>query len=273
MSKLRYLYDNAINRATLTVASTVAGMGAENMKTDIRGRVTRVLGISMTITAVFPGLEMMGVIAIPASNLGPGSTIRVRTYSDAAGATQVQDTGVITAFVGTVYHNWNYGQVSSVNAFTEGSFPMVLVYMTSLHSARRIQINLTNPSGTFIDISRLVAGGYVETAYTADWGASDGTSDMSTNTRTAAGDLRTDWGPRFKTLQFDLTGLTENDRASMRHVISGGVGQWLLFDLIAENPNPALSRAFSIYGKLSQAGAMSYRAYRTHATQLQLDGY
>lgn len=272
MSKLRYLFNNAINRATLTVASTVANMGANNLKTDVRGQVTRVMGTAMAITAVFPGLEMMGVVAIPASNLGPGSTIRVRSYSDTAGTTLVQDSGVQTAFVGDSTLTWWSG-TSSVNAFTEGAFPMVLVYFPSRHSARRLVVNITNPGATFIDISRLVAGGYTETAYTADWGASVGTADLSSNTRTAAGDLRTDWGPRYNTLQFDLTGLTESDRAPLRHVISGGIGQWLLFDLIAENPDPALARAFSIYGKMSQAGAMSYRAFRTHATQFQLDGY
>jgi len=272
MSKLRYLFNNAINRAALTVPDTVLGMSAINMQTDVRGQVTRVMGTFMTIDAVFPGLEMMGVVAIPASNLGPGSTIRVRTYSDSAGTTLAQDSGVQPAFVGDSTHTWWAG-VSSVNAFTEGAFPMVLVYLPSRHSARKLLVNITNPNATFIDISRLVAGGYIETAYTADWGASVGTADLSSNTRTAAGDLRTDWGPRYNTLQFDLTGLTESDRAPLRHVISGGVGQWLLFDLIAENPDPSLARTFSIYGKLSQAGAMSYRAFRTHATQFQLDGY
>lgn len=272
MSKLRYLYNNAINRATLTVPGTAAGMGAENMRTDVRGQVTRVVGTSMTITAVFPGLEMMGLVAIPASNLAPGSTIRVRTYSNTAATTLTEDTGVVAAYVGDTTLTWWPG-VSSVNAFTDGSQPMVLVYLPTRHSARSMVVNITNPNGTFIDISRIVAGGYNETTYTADWGASVGTTDMSTNTRTAAGDLRTDWAPRYDTLQFDLTGLTESERAPMRHVISGGVGQWLLFDLLAENPDPTLARAFSIYGKLSQSAAMSYRAFRSHATQIQIEGF
>lgn len=273
MSKLRYLFNDAVTRATVTVTpAAVAALPASNVKTGVRGEVCRVMGTAATFSMLWPGMEMVGVVAIPASNLAPGSTIRCRSYSDAAGTIITQDTGVQPAYYGDSTLTW-WPDVSSVNAFTEGGQPMVLVYFSSPHSARFLRVYITNPGGTFIDISRIVAGGYRETKYTADWGASVGTADLSSNTRTAAGDLRTDWGPRYNTLQFDLTGLTESDRAPLRHVISGGIGQWLLFDLIAENPDPALARAFSIYGKLSQAGAMSYRAFRTHATQFQLDGY
>ncbi len=299
MSKLRYLYDNNFDRGTLTwtggsagysgetvtVAGSVVTVGGEtvviggsgagtetlavaNARYDTRGQVWRFTGEG-SVRVSWPGLEQVGVVAIPASNLAPGSTIRVRSFSNENGTGLLEDTGIQSALYGQVYGP----RVSSVNSFTDGSCPMVIAYLPTRHSARSLLITITNPNSAFTDIARIVSGGYEETTYTADWGASVGTTDMSTNSRSEAGDLRTDRGPRYNTMQFDLTGLTEAERAPMRHVLSGGVSNWLLFHLLAEHEDQALSRAYSIYGKPAQSGVMSYRAYRTHATQLQIDGF
>ena len=78
MNHLRILTDNAADRATISVAGTAAGMGADKLKTDIKGEVCRVLGTSCSITLAWASLETAGAVVIPASNLGPSSTIRAR---------------------------------------------------------------------------------------------------------------------------------------------------------------------------------------------------
>ena len=85
MSQLKILTDNAADRATITVPSTAAGLGADRLKTDIKGEVCRVLSSGATITLAWPTAETIGAVVIPASNLGPSSTIRVRAHQLDAG--------------------------------------------------------------------------------------------------------------------------------------------------------------------------------------------
>jgi hypothetical protein len=120
MNKLRILTKNIADIATITVPSTVAGMPASNLKTDIKGEVCRILGSSANITLEWPALETVGVVAIPISNLGPSSTIRLKAYLDAAGTILLEDTGARFAAPGSILENWDFSQSLNVNAFTDG---------------------------------------------------------------------------------------------------------------------------------------------------------
>ena len=62
MNRLRLVTNNAADRATISVAGTAAGMGADNLKTDIKGEVCRVLGTSCTITLDWASLEVARVV-------------------------------------------------------------------------------------------------------------------------------------------------------------------------------------------------------------------
>ena len=212
MTNLRILTDNAADRATITVPGTAAGMGADKLKTDLKGEVCRVLAGAATITLDWPALETVAAVVIPASNLGPSSTIRIRAYLDAAGATMLADTGVRWAAPGTTLGQWDFAQPLNVNAFADGTAPITACYLPEHTAVRKIVIDITNPDSLFIDISRLVVGGYHAPQYGAAYGAAVGTSDMTKNSRAASGDIKSDWGPRASTLQFDLQWVDKADR-------------------------------------------------------------
>ena len=97
---MRIISDNAADRATLTAANTAAGLGADNLKSDIKGQVCRVLASSASLVATWSANETVGAVVIPASNLQAASTIRVRAYSDTAGTTLLHDTGAKPAAPG-----------------------------------------------------------------------------------------------------------------------------------------------------------------------------
>lgn len=273
MGNLRILTKNSADTAVLTVPSTVAGLSASNLKTDIKGEVCRVLGTSCSITLDWAVLETVGVVVIPASNLGPSSTIRVRAYLDAGGSTLLADTGVRWAAPGTTLENWDFSQDLNVNAFSDGIGAITACYFESQVACRKLVIEITNPAGSFIDLARLVVGGYQELVYTADYGASIGTLDMTKNSRAASGDIKTDWGPKANTLQFDLSWIADSDRERVRQLIARGVGRFLFISLLPENADPALERDYSIYGKPAQAGSMAFARFSLHSTNIQIEGF
>ena len=271
--QLRIITDNAADRATITVANTAAGMGSDKLKTDIKGEVCRVLASSATITLIWPKLETVGAVVIPASNLGPSSTIRVRAYLDEAGTQILADSGVKWAAPGTILENWDFSQALNVNAFTDGVAPITACYLPEQVACRRVVIDITNPDNTFIDMSRIITGGYHAPKYGASYGASIGVNDLTQNTRTASGDIKSDWGPRNSTLQFDLGWIDNIDRERVRQLISRGVGKFLFISLLAEHDDPVLERDYSIYGKPSQAGSISFSSFNLHNTTFQIEGF
>lgn len=273
MTQIRIITDNAADRATITVANTAAGMGSDKLKTDIKGEVCRVLASSATITLIWPKMETVGAVVIPASNLGPSSTIRVRAYLDEAGTQILADSGVKWAAPGTILENWDFSQALNVNAFTDGVAPITACYLPEQVACRRVVIDITNPDNTFIDMSRIITGGYHAPKYGASYGASIGVNDLTQNTRTASGDIKSDWGPRNSTLQFDLGWIDNTDRERVRQLISRGVGKFLFISLLAEHDDPVLERDYSIYGKPSQAGSIAFSSFNLHNTTFQIEGF
>jgi len=273
MSNFRVLYDNAADRATLSVANTAAGLGAANLLTDLKGEVCRVLSGTAQIVMTWGQLETVGVVAIPTSNLSSESTIRVRAYLDEAGTTLLKDTGEVFAAPSNTVDMWDWTGLLNVNAFSDGMSNMTQCYFDAQAAARRVVIDISDPLNTFLDLSRLIVGGYFQTQYGANYGASVGTTDLTKNTRAASGDLRSDWGPRSNNLTVDLDLVTEFDRARVRQILARGIGKFLFVSAAAGCEDPVKERDFSIYGKPMQSAAMTYSSYSLHNTQIQLEGF
>lgn len=273
MKNIRLITDNSADRGTITVSNTAAGMGSDKLKTDVKGEVCRILSGTGSIIVTWSQLETVGAVVIPASNLGPSSTIRVRAYLDAAGTTLLSDSGIKFAAPGTILEYWDFSQPLNVNLFADGAAPITACYLPEQVAARRVEIAITNPDNTFIDISKLVAGGYHALKYNPDYGATVGTLDLTKNTRAASGDIKTDWGPKASNMTFDLGWIDNSDRERVRQLIAKGVGRFMFVSIFPENDDPVLERDYSIYGKPSQAGSMTYSLFNLHSSQFQIEGF
>ena len=273
MKTIRSLTNNSADRATITVAGTASGMGADKMKTDIKGEVCRVLDDVCSISLTWSSLETIGAVIIPASNLGPSSTIRVRAYLETSGTTLLADSGVKYAAPGTTLEYWDFSQPLNVNVFADGTAPITACYLPEQVAARRVEIDITNPDNTFIDISRLVTGGYHSLKYNPDYGVTTGTLDLTKNTRAASGDIKTDWGPKASSMTFDLGWVDNSDRERVRQIIAKGIGRFMFVSIFPENDDPVLERDYSIYGKPSQVGSMTYSLFNLHSSQFQIEGF
>lgn len=284
MTTMRIISINAADRATLAVPNTAPGLGADNLKTDIKGQVCRVLGNAASIAATWPSLETVGAVVIPASNLGPSSTIRVRAYADEAGTKLLQDTGKRWAAPGPIFANEDFTQPLNVNSFAFGaplnvnSFafgvpPITAVYLSQHEAVCRLVIDMEDPAAEFIDLSRLIVGRYFEPRYNPEYGQSDGVIDMSTNSRAASGDIKTDAGPRAKRMSFNLALIANEDRAQVLQILQRGIGKWLFISLLPGHADAEKERDKSIYGKPSSAGSMSWAYYSHHAATFEIEGF
>lgn len=272
MTRCLILLNDATQTSALSATGTVAGLGVANLKTDPKGEICRFSGTSGTITATWTSPVQVGSVVIPACNFSASSTIRVRVYSDSAGATLVEDTGVMLAAPGTILGNWGFDLPLNVNHFVEGS-SLVQVHLQQQRLVQRVVIDFTNPGNTVTDISRLLIGAPMEFKVTADFGASAGVVDSSLNSRAASGDMKTDWGPRNRKLTFEMSWLPEGDRERASRIMQQGIGKWIFVSLTPEEVDPIKKADYSIYGKLTQPLALQYSSYRTNATSFDIEGY
>ena len=273
MSQLKILTNNVADIATITVANTAAGMGASKLKTDIKGEVCRILSGTASIVLQWSSLQTVEAVVIPASSLGPSSTIRVRTYSDETGVNMLHDTGKTYAAPGGILGYWDFSQPLNVNQFAFGFAPETAVYLSEHYAVRRVVIDIVDPAATFIDISRLIVGPSTTTAYNAIYGQSDGLVDLTQNSRAASGDLKTDYGPKAKTLSFSLDFIDGAYRSKIKRILDLGIGRFIWVSIMSESDDPELQRDKSIYGKLTQPQAMQWANYAGHTAQFEIEGF
>lgn len=271
-SSARFIFDNAADRAAITATTAAAGLGAANLQNDIKGQVCRLTGDAGQIVLTWPTPQTVGAVVIPASSLGGSSTIRVRGYADAAGTDALIDTGVRWAAPGGILEHWDWSQPLNVNSFAWTFPPVTAVYFEHV-AVRRIVIDLTDPGAEFMDLSRLVMGRVLATQYNASYGQSDGIIDATKNERTASGDLRTELGPKAKTLGFSLDCIRNSERAQIKQLCSMGVGRSVFVSLCAQNGDPEKERDKSCYGKLRQPSAMTWTHFGLHQAAFEVEGF
>lgn len=84
MPNLRLLFDNAIDRATLTASSTAGALVAANLQTDVKSDVWRATSTTARLTGIFNAAEAVQAIVLPMCNLSPTAMMRARVTSEAA---------------------------------------------------------------------------------------------------------------------------------------------------------------------------------------------
>lgn len=80
---LRIVYDNAIDRSTLSASSTAGSLASSNLLTDNKSEVWRSTGTTARLTATWSVAELIACVAMPYCNLSSTATMRVRLTSEA----------------------------------------------------------------------------------------------------------------------------------------------------------------------------------------------
>lgn len=291
MANLRIVYDNAVDRAVLTASSTAGMLAVDCLRSDTKASVWRSASPSATLTATWDRQEQTGCVALPFCNLTAGATLRVRAYAEPSDTVPLFDTGPVAACAYSSLGMWDWGVLplgmnayshvlaedngllAGVNAYAYGGGAYGCVWTPRLW-ARKVVIDIAdpdNPAG-YVEAARLVAGGYWSPAVNADYGASATPQDSSTQTRTDAGELRTERGPRSNRIALSMGSLEPADRAAFwRLMRSNGLSRPMFFSLFPESDDPELEQAHQVYGKLAAMAAVTIPQYSTYAAPCEIE--
>jgi hypothetical protein len=163
--------------------------------------------------------------------------------------------------------------IQAASAYGYGGGTCATQYFTT-KTAVGIRIDIADPSNIqgYVEASRLIIGDYWQPADGADSGATLSVVDLSKHTRTEAGGMLTEVGPRYRKQSIPMPYLVEADRQALWNMLmSGGMAYPVFISLYPDNANAALEKAHEMYGKLVTTPVMSTPFFSVATATLEIE--
>lgn len=273
MSNLRIIYNNIADTASISASTTAAGFSVDSLKDTQKTSVHRSTGNSLTYTLTWSSPQNISAVALPATNLVTGATIRVQVYTDGTdgGDRLLADTGILTACKDRVVNL--HGNVVSPTYldFGFGGATKTSVWLSRVYSAKKVVITLTNSA--VIDCARIVCGTYWESTRQASNGITVDFADSSDVTTTRSGNTYVDRKPISDSITLDLEYIADSDRKELLNIMRSWGSNGLIYVCVfPDNTNPELTQSYSIYGR-NQNNSIQYRLYSLYSTSLTVNSW
>lgn len=253
---LRLVYRNFVDSSTSLIAtSSVAEMPVSNLYDPKKYLVWRTdAATTVTISAEFAVNTPISFVGLLHTNVSPAAVVQVQLFLD-----------------GSTVADYDSGQTNSYapNMAAEDQLSLA-TYMHEENSAhvvrwvpyglyKRAVITITDPCALpYLQASTLLIGPHWEPTVSADLGATVGVTDLSQQTRTEGGSLRTDRRPRFKTLKFSLSALPDAEASELYHMLMmTGLHAPVFVSAFPENESLSKEVMFQLHGKMKQSAAFS----------------
>lgn len=292
-NNLRIIYENLVDSSTITASSTAGVTSTDNLKKDNKASIWRsqtstTSSVKANLVVAFGSTKTIGGVVLPFCNLTSVATIRVRGYTGTAPTlggtvdnptitatgTLVFDTGNVACCPYEQLGLWGWGTLPlGVNAYSYGGGTYARVWFTQAScSSIVIEIIDTN-SSKYVEAARLIVGSYWSPKYNTEYGLSAGTKDMSTSERSESGNLITNRGAIYTSLNFELSWLTPNDRFEMARILKGnGTSKPLFISLFPDNSEDwGKEQSHQIYGKLPDLPNITHPIYGMYSTSITIE--
>jgi hypothetical protein len=245
----RIMYDNIAERGTIT-ASTYAGvLVPANLVASRKSKVWRSTGTSATLSVVLAAAEVASMVALPFCDLTSASTIRVRLYSDAAGANLVLDTAAQSACPAQSLQPRGFTTAQAANAYAYGGGAYARIWFTPTSFMKAV-IDIAdagNPLG-FIESSYLWISNYWEVPYNPS-SSPVGWIDDSSMSSSRAGDQMVTSSWLRRRLSIDLTQFPATDRTKMVTLLRNSRAYPILISVFPGSTDLELERDYFILGR------------------------
>jgi hypothetical protein len=305
-NNLRVIYQNIVDMTGSTIAASSVASSTNtpiaNTQSDLKSRVWRTAGASTnTCNAAFvvtvSNAITISAVVLAFCNLSSVATIRVRGFTgttptlgatvDTAptvtttGATTIFDTNNLGTYLAAPYQaagDWNWGSnpgssTAYSNTRVYGRIWIPDAYINMACTSFVVEINDTNCPDRFIEVSRIIMGSYWFPKYNTSYGLSATIKDMSTTSRTEAGDLVTFVAPYYNTLSLDLKYLTKDDRTTLFKIIkAAGIRRAFYINLFPNNSDDwGKEQTYQCYGKLVTIPGLTHDMFDIYSSQIEIE--
>jgi hypothetical protein len=269
----KFIFRNLARLATIVASSTALGTTTASMLTNVKQEVHRSVGTAASYALTFASNQVIGGAHLPWTNLSPTATIRVRAYSDAAGATLIKDTGAILACPAKVIDMIGWTPAQAASAYAYGGGAHARAWFDNV-TVRRIVVDIVDDANLqgYIECGRIIVGAQWSPTETADYGAPVTFDDASTSYRDDGSNLRHNKSFKFKKASIDLSHLTAADRYTVEAArVSNGTTEPFIFSLYPGITDYELERANQGYYCFSSSAALSTPGFEQYATTFDME--
>lgn len=273
MANLRVIYNNLADAATIEASSTASGFSVDNLKNTQKTSVHRSTGATITYTLTWSTAQSISCVALPATNLQAGDTIKVQVYTGDTDISALYESPVLQACAGRVTTLYNKYTLPTYVDFGFGGATKTSVWLPSTYQVEKVVITLTSTTVSQIDCARIICGTYWQSTRQANNGIQLGYEDLSEITTTRSGNTYEDRKPISETMQFDLEYLPDVDRKQLQTLMrSWGSSALIYYCIFPDNTNPELTQSYSIYGR-SNSNSLQYQFFSFYNTNLDIKGW
>lgn len=282
MSNIRIIWDNAVDRASLVASSESGALVAANLQSNLKAKVWRATNVNCGVVCTWSKPEPISCVVAAFNNLTAQATMRAFGYTFSTDARPVFDTGMLpcAAAPGLGQFLWgsplgeNFYQRGGASLFAYGYGGYGVLWIPGAHAVRKLEVSfydLDNPD-TYVEVGRLIAGPVWSPTYNFSFGHSLTYVDSSKNKRTEAGDLRGERGPKWRRVEFELSNMNAEDRASLlRFIRLNGVTEPMFVSLFPEDEDTLLEQSYQLWGKFADNTALSQPNYHVYAARVAVE--
>ena len=268
---MRLIYNNLADIATITANNTTAGV-TTNLQNNRKSSVHRA-GTSVTYTLNWGSAHVINAVALPATNLVAGSTIRVKLYSTTGSSSPHSDSTAIPAASNRSIILPGNVTVPNYTHFSLGGATKTSVWFPTVTTAttQKVEIILTNVNT--IDCSRIVCGKYWEPKRQVSKGITTGIQDSSEVSNTRTGDIYINTTYIRESLNVELQYFDDVDRKQLLDIFrSWGSSSYIYVSIFPDTTNSELMQTYSIYGRSSELN-MQYDIFGLYTSQLNIESW
>lgn len=264
-SSLCFVYNNAIDSASLSADSTFGGTNVNNLKNDIKGMVHSSTASSVIYTATWSSPATIQAIAFPAITASIGTTVSV----------SINSVEVVTAVLPFQYTRINSGYIGSASGrdFAFGRYSTGLIILPEKYTnVTSCVITITLPSSGTITCSRIIAGELWQPNRFASNGIKHEIKNDSSVVRSGSGNLFIDKGFQYNTLSFDIEYMESTDRENLYSLLRKIGGNSFVFVSLFSDTTNSLAEDYSIYGVITNS-PITYEIYNIYSYSVSIEGW
>lgn len=266
IGNVRLVSPNEADAATLTASpAMVSTLPVTNLQDQARARVARTVGLPTPqyIYGNWSAVKQISAMALVRHNLTGAATLRLRLYAgnNQTGAV-LYDSGAVQ--LGTTYPwgSFAWGTVPwGASIFREWPVAFYVFWFTAV-GALSCELQMTDAANAagYMEASRLFLGLYFEPAKNMSFGATMSWQEQSEQERSDGGTLRTDAKESYRRWEFDLSLLTQGERATLANIARRAGLRNDLFLSCYPGEGAELERDFAGLAKIVSAPGIAHRA-------------
>jgi hypothetical protein len=273
MANLRIIYNNIADSATIIASNTASGFSVDNLKNTQKTSVHRSTTTTVTYTLNWTTAQSINCIALPATNLQSGDTIKLQLYTEAEDTGTVYETSNLKACTDRVTTLYNKTTAPTYVDFGFGGATKTSVWLTTTYRIKKLVVTLTSVTAPQIDCARIICGTYWESSRQVNNGIQLGYEDSSEITTTRSGNTYEDRKPISETMQFDLEYLSDADRQQLQKLMrSWGSSALIYYCVFPDNTNPEITQSYSMYGR-SESNSLQYQFHKYYNSNFNIKSW